>query len=98
MVTTVSALIAVLSFFFILYIIVRSNSNLARAYRIQAALLAFCTVWLFATLIPFDYYFANRSARVTASLNGIQLPSSLINQAEQALGTTAVYRKIGYCT
>jgi hypothetical protein len=38
----------------------RSSSNLAYD-RIQAYLLAFCALLLFAAVISFDYYFANRT-------------------------------------
>jgi hypothetical protein len=98
-VTAVSALIALFSFIFIIHVLaVPSGSRLARALRVHGAVLAFCGVWLFASIVPFTFYFATRTAKVTASLNGIQLPSSLVNQAEQALGTTSVYKKISYCT
>lgn len=97
--TTVSALIAVLSFlFFINVFLTTSASRVAQALRIQAVLLAFCGVWLFATLVPFTYYFATRSAQVTASVGGVQLSNTLVNQVERSLGQTSVYRKIGYCT
>lgn len=95
--TTVSALIAVLSFlFFINVFLTTSASRVAQALRIQAVLLAFCGVWLFATLVPFTYYFATRSAQVTASVGGVQLSNTLVNQVERSLGQTSVYRKIGY--
>jgi len=94
--TTVSALIALLSFLMILHILFSSATNHAKALRIQAAILTFCAVWLFATIIPFTFFFATRSAKVTASLNGLQLPSTLVNQAEKSLGSTSVYKKIGY--
>jgi len=96
--TTVSALIALVCFLSILHLLVAPSSctNPAKALRIQAAILTFCGVWLFATIIPFTSFFATRSAKVTASLDGLQLPSSLVNQAERSLGTTSVYKKIGY--
>ena len=82
----------------ILYILFSSSTNHAKALRIQGAILTFCAVWLFATIIPFTFFFATRSAKVTASLNGLQLPSTLVNQAENSLGSTSIYKKIGYCT
>jgi len=95
--TTVAALIALISFLSIVHLfLVPSVDRVPQIFRIQAIVLAFCAVWLFATLIPFTVYFATRSAKVTASLNGIQLPASLVNRVEQSLGSTSVYHKIGY--
>ncbi|KAF8066554.1 hypothetical protein FPV67DRAFT_1416901 [Lyophyllum atratum] len=93
--TVVAALIAVLCSIFIL-MAVFTRGLAARSLRIQAAILAFCAVWLFATLVPFTVFFANRSAQVSARVGNIELPPQIIKQAEQAMGSTSVYRQIGY--
>ncbi|KAG6910345.1 hypothetical protein DXG01_011414 [Tephrocybe rancida] len=93
--TTVGALIAVFCSIFVLMLF--TTRRLAvRSLRIQALILAFCATWLFATLIPFTDFFANRSAQITASIGGVQLPDSLVKASEKALGTTSVYKEIGY--
>jgi len=96
-VTTVSALIALISFLFIAHLLLLPYDRITRTFRIQGGLLAFFAIWLFATLIPFTHFVATRSANVTATLNGVRLPASLVQRAEQALGSTSVYKKIGYC-
>lgn len=93
--TTVAALIAVLSFLYILMLCF-TQKLAARTLRVQSLSLAFCATWQFATLIPFTDFFANRSAQVSASIGGVALPPSLIQQAEQALGANPVYHKVGY--
>ncbi|GLB40874.1 hypothetical protein LshimejAT787_0900890 [Lyophyllum shimeji] len=97
--TVVGALIAVLSSLSLLSLLVPHSPTRrlsARSLRLQSFLLAFCAAWLFATLVPFTVFFANRSAQVSASVGSVQLPQSIIKQAEQALGTTSVYKRIGY--
>lgn len=95
--TTVAALIAVLcSTFFLMYFLPFTRGTMARSLRVQSFILAFCGLWLFAALVPFTVFFATRSAQVTASIGGIQLPPQAVQQAEMALGSTSVYRRIGY--
>ncbi|KAF9233777.1 hypothetical protein BU15DRAFT_53449 [Melanogaster broomeanus] len=65
-------------------------------FRLQSCALFFCAIWLFATLIPFDYFFANREAQVSASVNGVPMTADLIQAFEQLLGITPVYRDISY--
>lgn len=93
--TVVGALIAVACTNFILMVLF-TRGLAARSLRIQSAALVFCATWLFATLVPFTTFFANRSAQVSATIGGVQLPPSIIKQAEQALGSTSVYNRIGY--
>lgn len=93
--TVVGAFIAVLCSTFILMVFF-TRGLAARSLRIQSAILAFFATWLFATLIPFTTFVANRSAQVSATIGGVQLPPSIIKQAEQTLGTTSVYNRIGY--
>ncbi|KAH0578833.1 hypothetical protein H2248_003030 [Termitomyces sp. 'cryptogamus'] len=93
--TTISALIAVLCFLFISMQICSQRLAL-RSLRMQSFLLAFCSAWLLATLVPFTDFFANRSAKVTAFIAGQQLPASIVKQAENAFGMTSVYRHLSY--
>ncbi|KAF5367289.1 hypothetical protein D9615_010452 [Tricholomella constricta] len=93
--TVVGALIAVLCSIFILMLFF-TRGYAARSLRTQSLILAFCATWLLATLIPFTFFFATRSAKVSASIGGVELPASIIKQTEKALGSTSVYREIGY--
>lgn len=96
-VTTVCAIIAVLTaIFMFLHIIPRSALASRTTPVLQSGLLAFCALWLFAALVPFTLYFAQHEAKVTASLGGIELPQAVILQVEKLLGVTSVYRDIAY--
>src|ERR1700722_5277741 len=68
----------------------------ARFSRLQPILLAFLATWTFASLIVFTDFFVTRSAQVTASLGGVQLPAQVIQQVEKSLGATPLYRKKHY--
>ncbi|CCM01785.1 uncharacterized protein FIBRA_03852 [Fibroporia radiculosa] len=61
-----------------------------------AHLLTFLTIWLFATIIPFTDFVANRQAKISASLGGVPLSQTIIQATEQQLGFTPVYHKLGY--
>lgn len=92
--TTVSALIAVVSLLFLLLSFISTKRRTSN--HIQGGILAFLATWLLATLIPFTLFFATRAAKVTARLGGITLPQQAIEQAEKSLGVTGVYKEIGY--
>jgi hypothetical protein len=68
-----------------------------RFHAFETGLLAFCTVWLFATLIPVTTFVANRAAKVTAFLGTIPLSQADIARTEKMLGVTGVYSKKNYC-
>ncbi|TFY54403.1 hypothetical protein EVG20_g9717, partial [Dentipellis fragilis] len=91
-VTTVAALIAVLS----LVGLLATFSAPPRLARPQAFLLAFCALWLFAAVIPFDVFFANNSAKVTAFLNGVQLPPQAVQAVQSQLGVSSRYKDMHY--
>ena len=105
--TTVCTLIAVLSTLFFLLTLWSSTQRAAsssgkqdlatRTLPIQSIVLGFCSVWLFATIIPFTDFFANRAANVTAFINGVQLPPAAVSAAQQSLGATSIYHKLYYC-
>lgn len=104
--TTVCTLIAVLSTLFILLTLWSSTQRAAsasgkpdlatRTLPLQSIVLGFCSVWLFATIIPFTDFFANRAANIAAFLNGVQLPPAAVSAAQQSLGATSVYHKLYY--
>lgn len=74
----------------------RVRASKAHTPRVLGGTIAFFAVFLFATLIAFDHFFATRSAQVTATLAGFALPASIIAQDQQALGVTSVYKHISY--
>ena len=63
----------------------------------QAVLLISSSAWLFSVLVPLTIFHAKRSAKVNAYLDGIQLPSYVVNTVENALDITSVYKRIQYC-
>ena len=68
-----------------------------RTLFIQAVLLISSSAWLFSVLVPLTIFHAKRSAKVNAYLDGIQLPSYIVNSVENALDITSVYKRIQYC-
>ena len=68
-----------------------------RGLNFQSAFLAFCTVFLFACLVPFTDFVANREAKVTAFIGNLPVPEVIIQQVEGQLGVTPVYKHIKYC-
>ncbi|TDL16088.1 hypothetical protein BD410DRAFT_795718 [Rickenella mellea] len=97
--TVACTLLAILaSLFFPLTFVPRKLFGIptARGLRIQAYLLAFTTLWVFASLIPFDIFARNRSAKVTATLGKLTLPDSVVAQQEAMLGVSPVYWKQNY--
>ncbi|OBZ78373.1 hypothetical protein A0H81_02248 [Grifola frondosa] len=67
-----------------------------RTLRFQSHILLFLTIGLFACLVPFTDFVANREANVTAFIGTLQLPQVIIQNVEQSLGLTSVYHRIGY--
>ncbi|KAA1472763.1 hypothetical protein DENSPDRAFT_851136 [Dentipellis sp. KUC8613] len=91
-VTTIGALIAVLS----LIALLATFAAPTRLARPQGFFLAFCALWLFATIIPFDVFFANNSAKVKAFLNGVQLPPQAVQAVQGQLGVSSRYKDMHY--
>ncbi|GBE87313.1 predicted protein [Sparassis crispa] len=54
------------------------------------------SVWLFAALVPFTDFVANRQANVSATLDGIALPQSVIQAVQAQSGVTGTYHEISY--
>ncbi|KAI0315447.1 hypothetical protein OF83DRAFT_1062076 [Amylostereum chailletii] len=101
--TTVCALIALLTLLLLLATALsgrRAGSArtplMTRTLPLQAGVLAFCAVWLFATVIPFTDFFANRSVKVNASVGGVPLPQSAINSLTSQLGLSQRYKDFHY--
>jgi hypothetical protein len=51
-------------------------------------------VWLLATQIPYTIFVANRHAKITAFLDGIELPAQTVQAALAAAGESDKYSKI----
>ncbi|KAI0035763.1 hypothetical protein K488DRAFT_82796 [Vararia minispora EC-137] len=69
---------------------------LNRTLALQAVVLAFFALWLFATIIPFDVFFANDAVGVSATFLGAPIPRSFIDQIAAALGIPTRYRDFGF--
>ena len=69
-----------------------------RTLRIQSYIGFLFTVILLGSMIPYSFYFATRHAQVTAFIGTVQLPDSVIKAAEQASGSTSIYKDIDYRT
>jgi hypothetical protein len=61
-----------------------------------ALAIGFCSVWLLATTIAFTVIFASKSAKVSATQNGITVPQSIVSSLASALGLSPQYKKHGY--
>jgi hypothetical protein len=95
--STVAALIALTSSFSLLVLVMGHKCNKSPfVLRIASCFLAFCTIWLFATLIPYDHFYATGSAKVTATIGGIAISQATIQAVEKTTGVTGVYKHIHY--
>lgn len=65
--------------------------------RLQALIFGFLSVWLFATLVAFTDFFANRSAKVSASIGSLAIPDSIIQSIVHSLGASTEYKHVDYC-
>lgn len=93
--TIVCGLVALASLLFLLPALLASASA-HRWLKLQTAVFGFLSVWAFAVLVPFTDFFANRQAKVSASIGNIQLPASIIQQLQNQIGATPVYRHVRY--
>jgi hypothetical protein len=103
--TAATGLTGLLSLLYLLLLLLRPRSTSAsasaqplatRTLPVQALSLAFCSLFLFATLIPTTDFVARRQAKVSASVGPLTLSPQAIAQTEQLLGVTGVYHKLGY--
>ncbi|KAG2117035.1 uncharacterized protein F5147DRAFT_768424 [Suillus discolor] len=67
-----------------------------RLLRLQAFLILFGALWLLATVIACDVLFATGSTKITATVGGVALPQSDIQQFEQSIGVSPEYSKQSY--
>ncbi|KAJ7097546.1 hypothetical protein C8R44DRAFT_811608 [Mycena epipterygia] len=98
-VTTVSAVILVLCTLYIGLLLVDSSRRTGVSTRtlvVQYATLGFFALWLFAAQIPVTVFVATRSVKVAASIDGLPLPSSIVNTIERALGAKTKYSSYDY--
>ena len=93
--TVVCGLIALSALFF-LPSTLRASPLASRMLGVQTAVFGFLTVWCFAALVPFTDFFATRQAKVTAFVGSLQLPDGLVQQMQNQLGATPVYRDVHY--
>ena len=68
-----------------------------RTLFFQAVLFISSSAWLFSVLVPLTIFHAKRSAKVNTYLDGIQLPSYIVNSVDNALDIASVYKRIQYC-
>jgi len=95
--TTASTLISVLVFNYVTMMLSsKMRAFSTKTLRLQSYSLFFSSVWLVGAQIPFTLFFATRSADVRAFIGGVQLPATIVEATEKAMGTTAVYKKMGY--
>ncbi|KAM5532126.1 hypothetical protein V8D89_014219 [Ganoderma adspersum] len=74
----------------------RERSLATRTLHWQGAILSLSTVGLFAALVAMTNFVANGEAKVTASVNGVAVPTAVVQSLQRALGVTTVYHEIGY--
>lgn len=97
-VVVVCGLLAIVSLVF-LSLVATSKASSTRSLPIQTGLFGFLTVWLFASLIPYTHFVANRSANITATLpGGIPVPDIVIQSTQAQLGVSSRYRDTPTCT
>ncbi|CAL1710976.1 unnamed protein product [Somion occarium] len=94
-VVVVSGLLALTSIIF-LPLLAISSPIATRSLPIQTSVFGFLTLWLFASLVPYTTFIANRSAKITATLGGVPIPDSIIQSTQQALGVSPVYKDASY--
>ncbi|KAG1732879.1 uncharacterized protein EDB91DRAFT_658868 [Suillus paluster] len=67
-----------------------------RPLRLQGCLMLFGALWLLATVIACDVLFVIRSTKITATVGGVAVPQSVIQQMVQDIGVSPEYRKKWY--
>ncbi|PIL27459.1 hypothetical protein GSI_10608 [Ganoderma sinense ZZ0214-1] len=74
----------------------RERSLATRTLPWQGTVLSLSTAGLFAALVAMTDFVANREAKVTASVNGVAVPTAVLQSLQRALGVTTVYHEISY--
>lgn len=78
------------------YSVFNRSKTSPKVFTIIGSLLAFTSLWLLSVTIAFTVIFATKSARVTASLGGIQLPQAIVDAQARALGVSPLYKDQSY--
>jgi len=78
------------------YAVFNRSKTRPKFFVILGSLFSFASLWLLAVTIAFTVIFATKSARVSASLGGLQLPQSVIDAQARALGVSPVYKGQSY--
>jgi len=78
------------------YAVLNRSKIRPKSLVILGSLLSFTSIWLLSVTIAFTVIFATKSARVSASLGGVQLPQSIIDAQARALGVSSVYKDQSY--
>ncbi|KAH7912919.1 hypothetical protein BJ138DRAFT_1147266 [Hygrophoropsis aurantiaca] len=94
-ITAVCAVLAVLALVYLVFALLPAGQK-SKTLCLQSATLAFGSVWLFAALVPFDIFYATRSAAISATLDGVAVPEALIQQLEGLTGVSPEYKNINY--
>ncbi|CAE6422201.1 unnamed protein product [Rhizoctonia solani] len=68
-----------------------ANPISTRTLGVQTGLLAFLTVWIFASLVAVTKFAATGSAAVSAYTGGVRVPDALVHATESRLGFSRVY-------
>lgn len=74
----------------------RERSLATRTLHWQGVVLSLSTVGLFAALVAMTNFVANGEAKVSASVNGVAVPTTVVQSLQRALGVTTVYHEISY--
>lgn len=78
------------------YAVFKRSKTRPKFFVILGSLFAFASLWLLSVTIAFTVIFATKSARVSASIGGVQLPQSIIDAQARALGVSPVYKDQSY--
>ena len=78
------------------YAVFNRSKTRPKFFAILGSLFAFTSLWLLSLTIAFTVIFATKSARVSASLGGVQLPQSIIDAQSRALGVSPIYKDQSY--
>jgi len=78
------------------YAVFKRSKTRPKFLVILGSLLSFTSLWLLSVTIAFTVIFATKSARVSASLRGVQVSPAIISAQAQALGVSPVYKDQSY--
>ncbi|KAI0300561.1 hypothetical protein B0F90DRAFT_1723965 [Multifurca ochricompacta] len=91
--TTICAVVTLLATIFFIVTLTRPK-HATGSLKIQALIFSFFSLWLFATQIPYTVFVANHHAKITAFLEGVQLPPQIVQAGLATLGASDKYSKL----